>query len=245
VGANRYLPERGNSESERRRDICTAGRRFYDLGFVPSTDGNISVRLPSGHILVTPAGHCKGRLSPEDLVLTDMHGRKVDGCGEPSTELGMHLLIYRCREDVNAVCHAHPPFATGFAAAGIALDKPLLAEMVVTLGKVPLAPYALPGSAELGALLEPFVREHNAILMANHGVVTLGTDLVSAFRRMESVEHFARVTLVTELLGKQCLLSGRDVEKLLAAYGGGLAAPRAPDRQAPGAEDDEWVKHSA
>ena len=127
------------------------------------------------------------------------------------------MFVYRQRPDANAVCHAHPPIATGYAAAGVALDKPLLAEMVVTFGEIPLAPFALPGTTDLPASLEPLIAAHDAILMANHGVVTYGADLLSAFHRMDVVEHYARVSLVTELLGKQSLLSGCVVEKLLAA----------------------------
>jgi len=215
---SRIEPGLEKSEEEHRREICTAGRWLYEQGFVPSADGNLSIRLSDDRILVTPAGVCKGRLEPEDLLTTDVNGRTLEGRGAPSTELKMHLLVYRLRADVKAVCHAHPPIATGYAAAGVALDKPLLAEVVVTLGTVPLAPFALPGSTELSAVLKPFIERHNAILMANHGVVSFGPDLLTAFRRMECVEHYARVSLVTELLGKQCLLSDGDVEKLLAVY---------------------------
>jgi L-fuculose-phosphate aldolase len=211
-------PGHDKDEVQHRYDICIAGRWLYEQGFVPSTDGNLSVRLSENRILTTPAGTCKGRLDPSDAVVTDLEGRRLEGRSEPSSELGMHLLIYRQRRDVNAVCHAHPPIATGFAAAGKSLEKPLIAEMVVNLGPVPLAPYAEPGTSEVRASLEPFVSNHDAILMANHGVVTYGPDLLTAFRRMECVEHCARITLVTELLGKQSLLSGRDVEKLLAAH---------------------------
>jgi L-fuculose-phosphate aldolase len=211
-------PGHDKSEEQHRVDICIAGRWLYEQGFVPSTDGNLSIRLSENRILTTPSGTCKGRLDPGDAVVTDLEGRRIKGRCEPSTELGMHLLVYRLRSDVNAVCHAHPPIATGFAAAGISLEKPLIAEMVVNLGPVPLAPYGEPGTSDLGASLEPFVEKHDAILMANHGVVTYGADLLTAFRRMECVEHCARIALVTELLGKQSLLSGRDVEKLLAAH---------------------------
>jgi L-fuculose-phosphate aldolase len=209
-------PGHRKSDDVHRTELCTAGWWLYQRGFIPSTDGNLSIRLDPQRILTTPAGKCKGGLAPEDLVITDHEGRKLIGECEPSTELGMHLFIYKYRPDVNAVCHAHPAVATGFAAAGLPLEKPILAEMVVTLGPVPLAPFALPGSPELPPTLEPLVAKHDAILLANHGVVTIGPDLFSAFHRMDLVEHYARVMLVTELVGKQSLLSGRDVEKLLA-----------------------------
>jgi L-fuculose-phosphate aldolase len=166
-------------------------------------------------------------MAPDDLVITDLQGNKLSGRRNPSSELAMHLLIYQRRPDINAVCHAHPPTATGYAAAGVPLNKAILSELVITLGCVPVAKYGTPGTEELTDAIEPLVQSYDAILMANHGVVTYGQDLLTAFFRMETTEHFARVTLVTELLGKQVLLSGEDVEKLLAArarYGAQTAA---------------------
>ncbi len=225
--ADSISPGHLKSEDEHRREICTAGRWIHDRGFVASTDGNISVRLDARRILTSPTGISKGLMAADDLVLTDGNGQKLSGRLNPSSELAMHLLIYRRRPDVNAVCHAHPPVATGYAAAGLPLNKALVSEIVLALGCVPVARYATPGTPELGEALEPLVHSYDAILMANHGVVTCGPDLLTAFFRMETVEHFARVSLVTELLGKQDLLSSRDVEKLLAArarYGATTAA---------------------
>ena len=167
-------------------------------------------------------------MAADDLVITDLEGSKLSGRRNPSSELAMHLLIYRRRPDVNAVCHAHPPVATGYASAGLALNKAILAELVLSLGCIPVARYGTPGTPELTDAIEPLVTNYDAILMANHGVVTYGADLLSAFFRMETTEHFALVALVTELLGKQVLLSGGDVEKLLAArqrYGAQTSAP--------------------
>ncbi len=203
-------------ESEHRRDICLAGQWLRERGFVPSTDGNISLRLDPHRILTTPTCVNKGLMEPDDLIITGLDGNKLSGERAPSSELGMHLLIYRCRPDIHAVCHAHPPVASGFAAAGVSLNKALLCEAVFSLGTIPVAPYAMPGTPALSAALEPFVHGHDAILMGNHGVVAYGTDLFTAFGRMEAVEHIARVTLVTELLGKQNLLSAADVSQLLA-----------------------------
>jgi len=205
------------TEAQHRSDICTVGRWIHDRGFVASTDGNISVRLGADRILMSPTCMSKGMMTPDDLVIIDFEGRRVGGTRKPSSELAMHLLIYGLRPDVNAICHAHPPTATGFAAAGSALDKPILCELVIGLGTIPVARYGTPGTSELTAALEPLVRGHESILMGNHGVVTYGPDLLTAFLRMETTEHFARVSLVTELLGKQVLLSGGDVEKLVAA----------------------------
>ena len=203
-------------ESEHRHDICVAGQWLRERGFVPSTDGNISLRLDAQRILTTPTCVNKGLMQPDDMIITGLDGKKLSGERGPSSELGMHLLIYRCRPDVHAVCHSHPPVASGFAAAGISLNKAILCEAVFSLGTIPVAPYAMPGTPALSATLEPFVHGHDAILMGNHGVVTYGPDLFTAFCRMESVEHIARVTLVTELLGKQNLLSSSEVAELMA-----------------------------
>jgi L-fuculose-phosphate aldolase len=230
--ADSISPGAVKTEDEHRREICTAGRWIHGRGFVASTDGNISVRLDPRRILTSPTGVSKGLMSPDDLVITDLRGRKLAGRCEPSTELGMHLLIYVRRPDVNAVCHAHPPIATAHAAAGLPLNKALLSEIVLSLGCIPVAQYGTPGTPELSDALEPLVQNYDAILLANHGVVTCGGDLLTAFFRMETAEHFAQVSLATELLGKQVLLSSRDVEKLLAArerYGTTTAAPVSSD----------------
>src|SRR5438477_5073882 len=159
----------------------------------------------------------KGRLEPEDLVVIDLDGKQLAGNRRVSSELGLHLLFYRMRPDVNAICHAHPPTATGFAVAGRALEQALLPEVIVGLGRIPLVRYATPGTPELSGALEPFVPHYDALLLANHGAVTCGPDLLTAFFRMETIEHCAKVTLAAELAGEPVLLSGREVAKLLAA----------------------------
>jgi L-fuculose-phosphate aldolase len=169
---------------------------------------------------------------PDDMVITDMDGKKLSGRRNASSELAMHLLVYKRRPDIHAVCHAHPPTATGYAAAGIALNKALVSEVVLSLGCIPVAKYGTPGTPELTEALEPLVPSYDAILMANHGVVTYGPDLLTAWFRMETTEHFARVSMVTELLGKQVLLSSQDVAKLLTArarYGLTTAAQVGPE----------------
>jgi L-fuculose-phosphate aldolase len=205
------------SEDEHRRDICTAGRWAHAHGWVAATDGNISVRLDPKRVLTSPTAISKGMMTPDDLVITDLQGQKLAGRRNPSSELAMHLLIYKRRPDIHAVVHAHPIVATGFAAAGLPLNKALISEVVLALGCIPVARYGTPGTPELTEALEPLVQNYDSILMANHGVVSYGADLLSAYFRMETTEHFARVSLVTELLGKQVLLSSADVEKLLAA----------------------------
>jgi len=217
MSAEVIIPVNSKTEVMHRREICTAGRWIHARHFAPGRDGNMSVRLEGSRVLTTPTCISKGMMKPADLVVTDMEGRRLSGARPPSSELGMHLLIYRVRPDVGAICHAHPPMATGFAAAGLPLDKPILSEAVGSLGCVPLAPYGTPGTTELWDAIEPLVRNYDAILLANHGVVTYGSDLLTAFFRMETVEHVALVSLVTELLGKQTVLSAGDIDKLLAA----------------------------
>ena len=205
------------SEQELREEMVRIGRMMSDRGWIAASDGNISARLPGGRILVTPAGACKGMLVAGNPIVCNLDGKKVDGEGKPSSEIHMHLTIYQMREDVSAVVHAHPPTSTGFAAAGRDLNLGLLPEVIVGLGSVPLAPYGTPGTPALGESLLPYVERHDAVLLANHGAVAWGQDLMQAFFRMEKVEHFARVTLVAELLGGGRALPRREIERLFAA----------------------------
>jgi len=197
-------------------------------GMVAATDGNLSVRLGPERILVTPTCMSKGAMRASDLVVVDMEGRPVAGRRKVSSEIAMHLLIYRLRPDVNGIVHAHPPTATGFAAAGMALNQPLVCEVVIGLGSIPLAKYGTPGTPELTEALEPLVPQYDALLMSNHGVVAYGGDLDQAYMKMETVEHFARIALVTHLLGRQQPLGETELEKLIVArakYGAQSAAP--------------------
>lgn len=189
---------------------------MYQREFIVAGEGNLSVRLTNGNILTTPAYMNKGMLTPEDLVITDPEGRQLQGTHKASTELGMHLLFYKLRRDVNAICHGHPVTATGFAAAGRGLDLPLLPEIIVELGQIPLVPYATPGTEALSTALEPFVPRYDAMLLANHGAVTCGPDLRTAFFRMETIEHSAKITLAAELAGTPAPLSPSEVVKLTA-----------------------------
>jgi L-fuculose-phosphate aldolase len=209
-------PTTPSTEKHHRRQICRVGRWMYSRGLVVANEGNLSARLDEHRILVTPSGKCKGRLAMEELVVTDLNGEVVSGMGCPSSEMLMHLLIYRSRPDVRAICHAHPPTATGFAAAGRALEAPVLPEVIIGLGKIPLASYGTPGTWELCAGLEPLVHNYDAILLENHGVVTCGPDLETAFQRMETAEQFAKVMLTAELLGGPHLLPRAEVQKLVA-----------------------------
>jgi L-fuculose-phosphate aldolase len=202
------------SLDEQREQIVKLGRLLHTKGFVAAMDGNISARVNGGKILCTPTCISKGMMEPEDLVLVDLEGRKLEGRREVSSEIQMHLLIYRMRPEIRGVVHAHPPTATGFAAAGIALDNALVSEVVVALDSIPLANYGTPGTPELLEALEPFIPGHQAILMANHGAVTFAEDVLHAYMHMETVEHFAKISLVAHLLGRQEPLSGEAVDKL-------------------------------
>lgn len=210
----------GNSDSEmkteqaHREDIVRCGKMLHQAGLVAAMDGNLSVRLENGNILCTPTLMGKGFMEPSDMVIVDAQGTKLDGTRNASSEIAMHLLIYRLRPDIHAIVHAHPPTATGYAAAGIPLDRALVSEVVVTLGGVPLASYETPGTPELAEALAPLVPDHDAILMANHGVVTYGENLMAAYMNMETVEHFAKIALVAHQLGCQSQLSDQHVSKL-------------------------------
>jgi L-fuculose-phosphate aldolase len=216
------------SEHQLRKDICEVGRRMYDKNFVAASDGNISVLMEDGNILVTPSGKNKGRLGEEDLVVTSFQGEKLYGKLAPSSELEMHMTVYRNRPDVKAVVHAHPPNATGFAVAGVPLDKPLISEVVLTLGSIPLAEYGTPTTPELAAAIEPYVRGHDAILLANHGAMSSGPDVFLAYDRMETVEHFAHIWLVSRILGSEQPLSDEQVAKLKAIKEGADINPPMP-----------------
>jgi L-fuculose-phosphate aldolase len=217
VTLDSLLPGSAKNEMEHRREICIAGRWMYEQGYNVACEGNLSVRLDDERVLTTPTCMNKGMLAPEDMVVTDLEGRQLSGDRRVSSELAMHLLFYRMRPDVNAICHAHPPTATGFAVAGRALDQASLSEVVVGLGCIPLVRYATPGTAELSAALEPYVPHYDALLLANHGAVTCGPDLLTAYFRMETIEHFAKITLAAEMAGTPILLSSREVAKLMAA----------------------------
>jgi L-fuculose-phosphate aldolase len=200
-----------------RKELVRFGRWVNRLGFAPGTSGNLSVRLDADRILATPTGCSKFLLHASDMVVVNLQGDQLSGTRRVTSEIDMHLTIYRMRSDVQGVVHAHPPTATAFASAGIALDEPLCSEIVMALGSVPLAPYATTGSPELSASLAPFIPEHDAILMANHGVVTCGVTLRDAFLQMETVEHFAQVCLITRQLGCGKPLKEGAIAQLLEA----------------------------
>jgi len=194
-------------------DVC---HRLYARGFVTATDGNVSARLENGNFLTTRTAINKGMVTPGDLVEVDAAGNPLTQNFKPSTEFGMHLFIYSQRPDVHAVVHAHPIYATGFAAARQPLTECIFPEVIVGLGAIPLADYATPSTGEVAGSLAPFVKNADAILLANHGVVTYGLDLYDAYFKMEKVEHAAHITFVARMLGGERLLASPDIEKLRA-----------------------------
>ena len=205
------------TEQENRDDIVRVCRLIYQKGWVASNDGNVSIRLDHDRILCTPTAISKGTVDASDLIVCDGSGNKIAGDRDRTSEIGMHITIYSLRPDVRAIVHAHPPVATGFAAAGRALDKALLPEVIVQLGAVPLASYGLPGTTALAEGMIPLIPKYDALLMQNHGCTCYGPDVWQAFYRMEIVEHFARITFVAEMLGGARPLPRKEVERLFAA----------------------------
>jgi len=213
----RVCAEAPLSEALLREHILRIGRLLFDRGWIAASDGNVSARLPDGGILVTPAGVCKGMLESDDLVICDLDGRKIGGARAPTTELEMHLTVYRMREDVSAVVHAHPPAATGFAASGRELNVGFLPEVIVRLGSVPLVRYSTPGTPALSEAMLPYVSSYDAVLLANHGAVAWGENPMQAFFRMDTLEHYARITLIAHLLGGPRPLPRAEIAKLFEA----------------------------
>jgi len=201
-------------EKTARREIVRIGELMYERSYVVSSDGNISVRLDDGRIVATPTMTCKGRMTEDSLAVTDAAGKALSD-RKASSELAMHILIYNERPDVRAVCHAHPPHGTAFAVAGLAIDQPILSEVILTLGCVPLASYGTPSTDELTTAMRPLVKHHNALLMANHGAVAYGSDLWQAFDRLETLEHTARIAILSRILGGSKNLPTEAIEKLI------------------------------
>lgn len=199
-----------------KEQICDIGRRMYQRNMVAANDGNISVRLSEHEILCTPTGVSKGFMTPEYICKIDETGKILEANGNfrPSSETKMHLKVYERRSDVQAVVHAHPMFATAFAICGIPLTKPIMPEAVVNLGAVPIAPYATPSTEEVPQSIEAFLMDHQAILLANHGALAWGKDLMSAYYKLESLEFYAELLYRTRQLGGARALEGEQLEKL-------------------------------
>lgn len=202
------------TEQELRQDIVEVGKLVYQKGWVAANDGNISIRLDDNRILCTPTGVSKGMMKVDDLIVCDSLGKKLSGRLERTSELAMHTTIYDLRPDIRSVVHAHPPVATGFAAAGRSLNLALLPEVIIGLGCVPLADYGLPGTPALTEGMLPYIPKYDAMLMENHGAVCYGESVFKAFFKMETLEHFARITFVAEMLGGAKVLPKAEVDKL-------------------------------
>lgn len=203
------------TEYQIRQDIVEIGRRIYQNGYVASNDGNISVRLNENEVLTTPTGVSKGYMTPDMLIKVNMKGEVLSGKLKPSSEIKMHLDVYKNRPDVRSVVHAHPPTATGFAVAGIPLDRFVLPEIIISLGAIPIAKYGTPSTEEIPLAVREYLQNHDAFLLANHGALTVGTDVFNAYYKMESMELFAKISLTARQLGHEQEISATDVGKLI------------------------------
>jgi len=202
-------------ENAARCDIVEAGRRMYSRGFICAGDGNLSARLSQDMILATPSGVSKGFLTGDMLIKLDLDGNILEGNLKPSSEIKMHLAVFKRSPEIQAICHAHPPVSTAFAAAGVALDRAFLQETVVFLGVIPVAKYALPGSDELAATAAEFCRDYHGALLEHHGPVTWGDSVMQALYRMESVEYAATVAMYSKMLGFDRTLGKEQIDELL------------------------------
>lgn len=205
-------------ESSLKKEIVETCRYLQQKGFFPGTSGNVSIRLDDNRFLITPSGQRKDTLSEESLISVDREGNILCDKGRASSELKMHLFSYSRRSDINAIVHAHPPFSTGFAAAGIPLDRPVLPEAILILGSIPLVEYGTPSTWEVPLALEPYLSSHDTFLLSNHGALTLGRDLREAAHRMETLELFAQVVVIARMLGGEKLLTKAHLEKLAEAH---------------------------
>lgn len=208
--------ERYPSDFEAKKLIIEIGKRMYDKGFVAANDGNITCKVGPNALWTTPTGVSKGFMTQDTLIKVDLNGKVLLGRHKPSSELKMHLRVYKENPEVRAVTHAHPPVATAFAIAGISLDAGILPEAVVQLGTVPVAKYATPGTQEVPDSIAPFVNTHNGVLLANHGALTWGKDLLESYYRLESMEYYANIIMVTgNIIGKQNELSCSQIGELI------------------------------
>ena len=205
------------TEEKLRILLCEVGKRVYSKGFVAANNGNFSVRISKEKYLITPTGVSKGNMNPEDMVLLFPDGKFV-GRKSPSSEYKMHLQIYNNREDIYAVVHAHSPFATAFCVAGLSLEEHVLPEVIVTLGQIPLVKYKTPSSEELAEIVGESAREHDAMLLENHGVVTIGIDLWSAYYSLERVEHAAKIISIARSLGGVQSIPESDLDELFRTF---------------------------
>ena len=216
------------SEAHTRQEMIRIARLCYDRHLLVGLDGNLSVLLPDGSVLCTKAGCHKGLLTDDDLVVIDRKGKKLRGAGDPTSEMAMHLACYDARPDVKAVVHAHPPIAVAFTVAGISLAQCVLPEVVLTMGVIPTLDYRTTGTTDLAALVGEHIHQHDAVLMDRHGAVCVGSTLLEAFCRLETMEHMALIVKHAQDLGQVKKLPQSEAEHLrsmgLKRYGGPPAA---------------------
>ena len=203
------------TESLYRNDIIDICQKVQAKGWVASNDGNISIRIGPNVVLCTPTGMSKGCIKEHQLIKIDLDGNKIDGELEPSSEIKMHLDVYKNKENIGAVVHAHPPFSTGFAVAGIALDECVMPEIIMSIGSIPLAKFGLPSTPEIPENIRPYLKEHDVFLLQNHGALSIGKDVYQAYYRMESLEHFAKINLIARILGNVNVLDEENVRKMI------------------------------
>lgn len=205
------------TNEELKDQICDVCHKMWQLGWVAANDGNVSVKLPDGSFYATPTGISKSFITPDKLVRINEKGEVLEGLPgyKPSSEIKMHLRCYREREDVGAVVHAHPPTATGFAVAGKSLDEYSMIETVIAIGSIPLTPYGTPSTEEVPEAITPYLQEHDVMLLQNHGALTVGCDLITAYYRMETLELFAKISLNAHLLGGAQEIPKPQIDKLL------------------------------
>jgi L-fuculose-phosphate aldolase len=201
------------STTELKREIVQVCRMLHRKNYLAATDGNVSVRL-GDRVLTTPSGVHKGMMEADQVLTVDLEGRVLMGEGRPTSEIRMHLLTYELRPEVGAVVHAHLPYATACTLAGIDLLEPILPEVVITLGGIPTAPYATPGTEQVAESIREFIREYDAILLSRHGAMTVGPNVTDAYNKMEKLEHTARVVLAARLQGPVASLPPAEVEIL-------------------------------
>ena len=205
------------NEFEIKKQMCEIGQRVYNRGMVAANDGNFSVKISKNEVLCTPTGVSKGFMTPSMICKVDMEGNvlQTDGIHKPSSEIKMHLRVYKCRPDVNAVVHAHPMYATAHAIAGIPLSKQIMPESTIFLGEVPIAPYGLPSTMEIPDAIEPFFATHDAVLLENHGALSWGVDLLGAYFKMEGLEFYAELSYRAQMLGGARELPAHEVKRLV------------------------------
>lgn len=209
--------EKELSYLKEREEICEICHRMWQLGWVAANDGNVTSKLSDGSFLATPTGISKSFITPEKLIRIDSEGNilEAEGSYKPSSEIKMHLRCYKERDDVGGVLHAHPPTATGYAVAHVPLDRYTMIETVAALGSIPVTPYGTPSTYEVPDAIAPYLKEHDAVLLENHGALTVGADVMTAYYRMETVELFAKISLNAHLIGQEVEISQENIQKLI------------------------------